>query len=216
MGLEKLEILAYDLLDIAEWYDPYDFQDSITYDDMDDEVANMMDQILNNSYSLLNRLEDMYYDVEDYDPELADKILTVMDDITDYSNYTPTQRAYENKLLEVYLNKKEITMENKFEGIIRGKELKEDLDFMTDDELYKENLEILDEYEKRTNKLLSEIKQAKSLCEENKLDQSYLNNELTNGFYYYDAPKYPLSIIDSICSAMLKAKTSALHNKEEK
>ncbi len=133
MGLEKLELLAQKLIQLEDDYDAYEFSD--TYDDYlpnldndkyDGIVGDTMSAIVNNSYEILNELEDMYYDVEDVDEEMANDILSLMDEVEVYSSYTPAERVSENKLLEEYLSKKEIIMENKFESIIRGRELKED------------------------------------------------------------------------------------------
>ena len=136
MGLEKLELLAQKLIQLEDDYDAYEFAD--TYDDylpnLDDDkydgiVGDTMSAIVNNSYDILNELEDMYYDVEGVDEEMANDILSLMDEVEVYSSYTPAERVNENRLLEAYLSKKEIIMENKFESVIRGKELIESNDY---------------------------------------------------------------------------------------
>lgn len=204
MGLEKLELLAQKLIRLEDDYDAYEFAD--TYDDylpnLDDDkydgiVGDTMSAIVNNSYEILNELEDMYYDVEDVDEEMANDILSLMDEVEVYSSYTPAERVNENRLLEAYLNKKEITMENKFESIINETIYKSG--DRTEDELYKDNMELLEEYERRVKSLLTDISDLKELCKEDKLDQSILNNEISvGGSSYYDAPEHPLSMIDNI------------------
>lgn len=125
MSLDKLEVLAQKLIQLEDDYDAYEFAD--TYDDYlpnlgsdkyNDVIGDAMSAILNNSYDILNELEDMYYDFEDVDEELANYVLSLMNEVEEYSNYTPTERVNENRLLDKYL-KGEIKMNNKFESIIR-------------------------------------------------------------------------------------------------